>query len=33
MGYSKEELDQIFAKGAKIRGKDPDRYRRDECGN
>jgi len=33
MSYSKEELDAIFAKGDKIRGKDPDRYRRDACGN
>ena len=33
MSYTKEQLDAIFAKGDKIRGKDPDRYRRDVCGN
>ena len=33
MSYSKEELDAIFAKGKTIRGKDPDRYRKDACGN
>ena len=33
MGYSKEELDQIFAKGSTIRGKDPAQYRKDACGN
>lgn len=33
MSYSKEQLDDIFAKGSKIRGKDPDLYRKDDCGN
>ena len=33
MSYSKEQLDQIFAKGDKVRGKDPERYRKDNCGN
>ena len=33
MSYSKEQLDQIFAKGDKVRGKDPDLYRKDACGN
>lgn len=33
MSYTKEQLDQIFAKGGVIRGKDPDKYRKDECGN
>ena len=31
--YSKEQLDQIFAKGKEIPGKDPARYRKDACGN
>ena len=33
MTYSKEQLDQIFAKGKEIPGKDPARYRKDACGN
>ena len=33
MGYSDEQLDQIFAKGAKVPGKDPAQYRKDACGN
>lgn len=33
MNYSKEQLDQIFAKGDKVRGKDPDKYRSEEYGN
>ena len=33
MGYSKEQLDAIFAKGDKVRGKNPDQYRKDACGN
>lgn len=33
MAYSKEELDLIFAKGDKVRGKDPNLYRKDACGN
>ena len=33
MAYSKEELDQIFAKGTVIPGRDPDMYRKDACGN
>ena len=33
MEYSKEELDTIFAKGSIIPGKDPDKYRKDSCGN
>lgn len=33
MSYSKKQLDQIFAKGDKVRGKDPYRYRKDDCGN
>ena len=33
MSYTKEQLDAIFAKGDKVRGKDPEKHRRDECGN
>lgn len=33
MTYSKEQLDQIFAKGKEIPGKDPACYRKDACGN
>lgn len=33
MSYTKEQLDQIFAKGDKVRGKDPNLYRKDACGN
>ena len=33
MYYSEEILDQIFAKGQKIAGKNPDLYRRDPMGN
>lgn len=33
MAYTKEELDQIFAKGDKVRGKNPNLYRIDACGN
>ena len=33
MSYSKEQLDQIFAKGRVVRGKDPAKYRKDDCGN
>lgn len=33
MAYTKEELNQIFAKGDKVRGKDPNLYRKDACGN
>lgn len=33
LAYSKEQLDQIFAKGKPVPGKDPDRYRTDACGN
>jgi hypothetical protein len=33
MSYSKEKLDQIFAKGDIVRGKDPNKYRKDACGN
>lgn len=33
MGYSKEQLDAIFAKGNPIRGKDSSLYRKDSCGN
>lgn len=31
--YSKERLDQIWEKGHVVRGKDPDRYRKDDNGN
>lgn len=33
MGYSKEQLDQIFARGTKVPGKNPEQYRKDDCGN
>ena len=33
MSYSKKELDAIFDKGNKIRGKNPDQYRKDDYGN
>lgn len=33
MAYSKEELDEIFAKGEVIPGKDASLYRKDACGN
>ena len=33
MSYSEETLDQIFNKGQKIAGKNPDLYRRDPMGN
>lgn len=33
MSYTEEQLDQIFAKGSKIDGKNPDLYRKDEYGN
>jgi len=33
LSYSKERLDQIFDKGAPIRGKDPNLYRKDTEGN
>ena len=31
--YSEERLDQIWDKGETIRGKNPDRYRKDIFGN
>lgn len=31
MTYSKEQLDQIFAKGKEIPGKDPARYRKEHA--
>ena len=31
--YSKERLSQIWEKGHVVRGKDPDRYRKDDNGN
>lgn len=33
MSYSKDQLDQIFAKGKKIPGKNPNLYRKDDLGN
>lgn len=33
MSYTKEQLDLIFAKGKKVPGKDPSKYREDAYGN
>ena len=33
MCYSKSKLDEIWEKGKKIRGKNPNLYRQDPCGN
>ena len=33
MSYSEQTLDQIFSKGQKIAGKNPDLYRIDTAGN
>ena len=33
MSYSKDRLDQIWDKGATIKGKNPDLYRKDIYGN
>lgn len=33
MAYSKEELDKIWDKGAIIKGKNPNQYRKDVNGN
>ena len=33
MAYSEKELDEIFAKGTVIPGKDASLYRKDACGN
>ena len=33
MSYSKKKLNEIFAKGNIIPGKNPSKYRKDNCGN